>query len=98
MTPNPDFERPIQLCPKPLNGRLMTHEKTGRLYQVIAEGTGTEDNEIYVLYIPANYFLVAFIRLLAFLLRVTNTPIWVRTKDNFTGLNSRQMQRFLIKK
>lgn len=97
-TDDPDFARPIQLWTQPLNGRVMTHEKSGRKYQVVIEGTGTEDNEQYIVYIPANYWLLAFIRFLAFLLRLTKTPIWVRTKTDFTGFNSRGMQRFFAEK
>lgn len=97
-TPDPDYDRPITLFTQPLNGLVMVHEKSGRLYQVVIQGTGTEDNEEYIVYIPANYLLLAFIRFLAVLLLLTKTPVWVRTKDDFTGLNSRGLQRFFVKK
>lgn len=97
-TPNSNSDRPVTLFTQPLNGLVMVHEKSGRTYQVVIQGTGTEDNEDYIIYIPANYWLVGLIRLLSVLLLLTKTPVWVRTKADFTGLNSRGLPRFYVKK
>lgn len=84
------------MLPRKLDGELVVNSKTGHLYQVLAVGTGAEDNEIYVMYFePKNKAIIPLIKLISFLIK---EKIWVRTIVDFRGKNSRGQDKFYSKR